>query len=211
MLSSWPKVLLRPSWRTVSASPQYRRCRKRRCVCRPAHWNRPHDPLYLVQHGREQLDDMHPDLFTPEQRVELLAEEFHKVSSGGHLGWPYTYWNLKRDARMIAPEYGGDGNTVAMNDDYTLTGAGPSLPFTAPGTGRASRRPVTGFFVSMNKQGQPADDWSTFADGFTGMDQLMDPGNARHRPMGLAEGPDCALYISDSVGGRVWKVTYQND
>jgi glucose/arabinose dehydrogenase len=27
--------------------------------------------------------------------------------------------------------------------------------------------------------------------------------------MGLAQGPDGALYITDSVQGRIWRVTYQ--
>jgi glucose/arabinose dehydrogenase len=36
----------------------------------------------------------------------------------------------------------------------------------------------------------------------------MDPGRADHRPVGLAEGPDGSLYITDDQRGRVWKVIY---
>ena len=28
------------------------------------------------------------------------------------------------------------------------------------------------------------------------------------RPVGLAQGPDGALYLSDDKGGRIWKITY---
>ena len=37
----------------------------------------------------------------------------------------------------------------------------------------------------------------------------MNPRDARYRPTGLAEGPDGALYISDSQNGYVFKVTYE--
>jgi glucose/arabinose dehydrogenase len=46
----------------------------------------------------------------------------------------------------------------------------------------------------------------TFADGFAGPDKQ--PDKAEHRPCGLAEGPDGALYITDDQNGRVWKITY---
>ena len=36
----------------------------------------------------------------------------------------------------------------------------------------------------------------------------MQPDAAKHRPMGLAQGPDGALYITDDKAGRVWKVRY---
>ena len=32
--------------------------------------------------------------------------------------------------------------------------------------------------------------------------------DAQHRPMGLAEGPDGALYLTDSSQGRIWRITY---
>jgi len=81
-------------------------------------WSRPHDALYLVQHGRDQLDALYPELFTTAERIDQPAEEFHRLERGSNLGWPCTYWDPIRDARMIAPEYGGDGETIADNNDY---------------------------------------------------------------------------------------------
>ena len=46
-----------------------------------------------------------------------------------------------------------------------------------------------------------------FADGFAG--PVIQPGEALHRPVGLAEGPDGALYITDDQAGRIWRVTYR--
>src|SRR5262249_32985659 len=46
-------------------------------------------------------------------------------------------------------------------------------------------------------------------DGFAGAEKA--PGRATYRPSGLAVGPDGALYISDDVKGRIWRVTYNQD
>ncbi|HTV01815.1 MAG TPA: c-type cytochrome, partial [Luteitalea sp.] len=35
--------------------------------------------------------------------------------------------------------------------------------------------------------------------------------DAAARPMGLAQGPDGALYITESVNGKIWRVTYKGD
>jgi glucose/arabinose dehydrogenase len=55
----------------------------------------------------------------------------------------------------------------------------------------------------------PTGAWSVFADGFKGADVLEDSYDAEFRPMGLAQGPDGALYITDSVQGRIWRVTHE--
>jgi glucose/arabinose dehydrogenase len=52
---------------------------------------------------------------------------------------------------------------------------------------------------------RPAGGWQVFADGFVG-DGTSLPGEAEHRPVGLAQGPDGSLYITDDVGGRIWRV-----
>ncbi len=48
-----------------------------------------------------------------------------------------------------------------------------------------------------------------FAGGFAGA--YKDPGRAAFRPTWLAEGPDGALYVSDDVHGRIWRITYNGD
>ena len=65
-------------------------------------------------------------------------------------------------------------------------------------------------FVPM-KDGKPSGDWEVFADGFAGIDPIPNTGDAAARPMGLAEGPDGSLYVSDSVKGKIWKVTYAGE
>lgn len=56
----------------------------------------------------------------------------------------------------------------------------------------------------------PSAAWEVFANGFAGVKTVRSPGDALHRPMGLALGPDGSLFISDSVKGTIWRVYYQN-
>ena len=63
-------------------------------------------------------------------------------------------------------------------------------------------------FVPFDKK-LPSANWEVFADGFAGVDVINSPDDAVHRPMGLAQGIDGSLYISDSVRGTVWRIFYQ--
>ena len=65
-------------------------------------------------------------------------------------------------------------------------------------------------FVPM-QNGQVTGDYEVFADGFIGADSIKAPGEALHRPCGLAEGPDGSIYILDSVKGRLWRIVHTPD
>jgi mono/diheme cytochrome c family protein len=56
------------------------------------------------------------------------------------------------------------------------------------------------------KEGNAAGQFIVFADGFAG--PIKEPGRAAFRPSGLAQGPDGAIYISEDLHGRIWRVTY---
>ena len=70
-----------------------------------------------------------------------------------------------------------------------------------------------GYFVAFVpfKDGTPSGPWEVFADGFAGMDTIVNTTDAMHRPMGLAQGPDGSLYISDSRKGKIWRIMYKGD
>jgi glucose/arabinose dehydrogenase len=62
-------------------------------------------------------------------------------------------------------------------------------------------------FVPFHGDGRPAANWETFADNFAQSSGPL-PANARHRPVGVTEGPDGSLYISDDRNGRIFKIVY---
>ena len=57
--------------------------------------------------------------------------------------------------------------------------------------------------------GNPAANYEAFADGFKGADSISAPNQARYRPMGLAQGHDGSVYITDTEKGRVWRVMWR--
>lgn len=202
-------------------------------------WDTASNKLYMSFHGRDALSFLYPDMFNNTQSAELPSEEFHSVSDGDDFGWPYTYYDQIAGQRVLAPEYGGDGKR-APDGDYAADYKDPLIGFPghwAPndllfysgdmfpsdykngaflvfhGSWNRAPLPQRGYnvvFIPM-QGGAVAGDWEVFADGFKGVDFLASPGDAVHRPMGLAVGPDGALYISDDVGGRIWRVTYEDN
>jgi glucose/arabinose dehydrogenase len=197
-------------------------------------WNSLANQLFLVMHGRDQLDTLWPQHYTAAQRSELPAEEFHAVSQGDDLGWPYTYYDQNRGQRMLAPEYGGDGSTPAEPGKYKdpLIGfpghwapndlifyTGTQFPERYRGGafiafhGSWNRELQDGYsvvFVPMS-DGRPSGQWEIFADDFEGPNRIASPADAAHRPSGLAQGADGSLYVTDDVGGRIWKISYTNN
>jgi glucose/arabinose dehydrogenase len=62
-------------------------------------------------------------------------------------------------------------------------------------------------FVASKGHGRVSRRAETFADGFAGPGTPL-PAAALHRPVGVTEGPDGSLYISDDRGGRIWRVVF---
>ncbi|WP_417449299.1 PQQ-dependent sugar dehydrogenase [Kordiimonas sp.] len=196
-------------------------------------WNPHAGALYIAQHGRDQLHSFFPEMYTEQQSAELPAEEFHRVDEGADIGWPYSYGDPDIEGRVVMPEYGGDGKKTSERGQEPLiafpahwapndllfprTDALPEAMRTGAfiafhGSWNRAPKPQAGYrvvFVPMDETGAVASDWITFADGFAGAGPIMSPRNAKHRPTGLAEGADGAIYISSLMsGGRVWKVVY---
>ncbi|NJO70292.1 MAG: sorbosone dehydrogenase [Bacteroidetes bacterium] len=198
-------------------------------------WNKSVNGLFALQHGRDQLSQFWPDLYTDEDNAELPAEEFFRVNDGSDFGWPYCYYDHIQSKKLLNPEYGGDSKTegrckdkdqpimafpghLAPNDLIFHTGK--SFPekykngafITFHGSWNRAPKPQKGFFVAFVpfNGDLPSGNWEIFADNFAGATNIASPSDAKHRPCGIAEGPDGSLYIIDSVKGRIWNVFYQN-
>jgi glucose/arabinose dehydrogenase len=195
-------------------------------------WDSGSQQLYVAMHGRDQLNTLWPAHFTVADNARLPAEEFHRLQANGHYGWPYTYYDPQAKARMVAPEYGGDGKQSAENALYAEPLAalpahwGPNdLVFyhssqfpkryhggafiAFHGSWNRAPKPQQGFNVVFIPfaDGEPVQGWEVFADGFTGKAEISSPGQAEHRPTGVAVGPEGALYVVDSVRGTLWRIS----
>lgn len=196
-------------------------------------WDPVYDGLYIAQMGRDRLDSLWPGKFTSEQNAELPGEEFFRVEPDQDFGWPYCYYDPMQKQKVLAPEYGGDGNVVGRCKDYE----GPAVAFPAhyspasiafyhadqfpepyrggafvalKGSWNRAPLPQEGYIVAFVPfaGGEPAGQWSTFADGFKGFARLYETDNAVYRPQSVAVHPDGSLYVLDNNEGRIWRITY---
>lgn len=196
-------------------------------------WNEKEDQLYIMHHGRDELHHLFPDLYTEEESSELPAEAMYALEEGDNVGWPYTYYDHLQGKRVLAPEYGGDGNK-----EGTMEAVNPVMSFPAHlapngllfytgkmfperyrngafiafhGSWNRTAGPQKGFFVAFApfENGKPTGEWEVFADGFAGEEEIDKPKQAKHRPCGLAQGPDGSLFVSDDAGGVIYRIVYE--
>ena len=188
--------------------------------------------LWSTQHGRDQLAENWSKLYTPEQGQNLPAEELLMIEKGADYGWPTCYYDDTQQKLVLAPEYGGNGGK-AVGDcarkhepaavfpahwapDGLLFYTGNQFPakyrngaFIAfHGSWNRAPGPQGGYQVVFQplSGNKAAGAYESFANGFAG--GVLQPDAAKHRPVGLAQGPDGALYITDDKTGRIWRVTY---
>jgi glucose/arabinose dehydrogenase len=197
-------------------------------------WNPADNALYVVQHGRDQLNTIAPARFDERANAEKPAEEMLHIDDGDTFGHPYCYYDTPLGRRVLAPEYGGDGQTVGRCAQYERPVAvypahfapndllfyrGQHFPARYRGGafiafhGSWNRAPLEqrGYQVVFQPfaGGRPSGQYEVFADGFAGAGPVMQPNGAAHRPVGLAEAPDGTLYIVDSVRGRIWRILWR--
>ncbi len=195
-------------------------------------WNNKNDKLYAVNHGRDYLYNHAPKHYSVWQNSVLPADEFMLIEQDDDFGWPYTYYDHFKNQRMLAPEYGGDGKKAAEgykdpimglpahwapNDLLFYTGDqfperykdGAFIAF--HGSTNRTPYPQAGYIVAFIPfdNGKPVGTLEVFADGFAGVDVIKEMKDAKYRPMGLAQGPDGSLYISESKKGKIWRVLFE--
>src|SRR5882757_4458802 len=190
--------------------------------------------IFVTQHGRDQLHTNWPDVYKqPDEEATQPAEELLLLKRGGDYGWPECYYDAVQKKLVLAPEYGGDGgkkvgpcaakgapiaafpahwapNAMARYDKQQFPARYHDGVFIAF-HGSWNRAPYSQGGYNVVFQGLTGDHASgrceVFADGFAGA--VKSPDQAAHRPSGLAVGPDGALYVSDDVRGRIYRIVYR--
>ncbi|HYV97682.1 MAG TPA: PQQ-dependent sugar dehydrogenase [Gemmatimonadaceae bacterium] len=184
--------------------------------------------MYVVQHGRDNVNIGlgRDSVFN----AENPGEEFFHIVANADYGWPYCFYSMEAKKKLTNPEYGGDGK----KDDRCRDKAQPIYAFPghwAPdgllfytgsqfpaeykdgafvafhGSWNRAPLPQAGFNVTFLpfKDGKATGAHRVFADGF--YDNRPAPG-ASHRPVGLAQGADGSIFVSDDAGGLIYKIVY---
>ncbi len=185
--------------------------------------------LWATMHGRDQLSDWG---FGAEYNAENPGEQVNHILQGDNFGWPYCYFSTEEKKLVTGPEYGGDGKQSgrcggakqpeyvfpghwAPNDMMFYTGAqfpaeyedGAFVAF--HGSWNRAPLPQQGFrVVFLPIKGGKSGPYRDFAIDFTNNGGPGKDGKV-HRPTGLAQGPDGSLYVSDDVGGTIYRISYR--
>ena len=165
-------------------------------------WNQ---QIWVTNNGRDLLGDN-----TPPETVYALQD-------GGNYGWPRC-----QAGDIIDPDLGhpGDCNGVVQPlvkmqahsaplglTFYSSTQFPPSYHgLYVAFHGSWNRSVPTGYkvvFIPLDAQGHVSGRTQDFASGW-----LKSNDDALGRPVGLAVGPDGALYISDDKAGLIYRITY---
>ncbi len=165
-------------------------------------WN---NQVWVTNNGRDLLGDNTP------------PETIYALHDGGNYGWPFC-----QAGDLIDPELGhpGDCNGVVQPLIIMQAHSAPlGLAFYTASQfprryhglfvafhGSWNRSIPTGYkvvFIPLNARGQITGPVQDFATGW-----LLDNNNAVGRPVGLAVGPDGALYVSDDKAGVIYRIMY---
>lgn len=161
--------------------------------------------LWASNNGRDLMGDDTP------------SETIYIIRDGAHYGWPSCH-----SGHIIDPDMGSADACAGVEPPLAEMQAhmaplgiafytGSAFPEAYHGDlfiaqhGSWNRREPVGYSVMRlpldgSAPTGPAED---FASGW-----LRDDGSVDGRPVGLAVGPDGALYISDDKGGFIYRVTY---
>jgi glucose/arabinose dehydrogenase len=176
--------------------------------------------LWAVVNGRDGLGSLWG--FDDERNAALPAEEMVRVTRGSDFGWPYCYHDGQRERKLLAPEYGGDGEKRGRCADKQP----PALAFPAhwapmallfhSGRGLPERYRGGAFVAfrgSWNRAPLPQEGYRVafveFAGGAPARFETFAIGAAdptAFRMTGVAEGPDGSLYLAADANERIWRV-----
>jgi glucose/arabinose dehydrogenase len=167
--------------------------------------------IWTVDNGRDWLGDN-----LPPEKVNDLG------TNGGNFGWPYCYGDRVRDitqsktydcSKTVAPKLMMQAHSAPLNLLFYTANMFPpeyrnNMFITFHGSW--NRGIPTGYKVvrvKLDNNGQPQGPPEDFITGWLRSGETR-KGVWMGRPVGLAVGPDGAMYLSDDSAGVVYRVTY---
>ena len=163
------------------------------------------EQIWVTNNGRDLLGD------------DVPPETVYALADGGNYGWPRCHAGT-----LIDPDFGhaGDCNGIGQPVVKMQAHSAPlGLAFDNAGPfpkqyhglfvafhGSWNRSVPTGYkvvFVPLDDHGNVAGPVRDFATGW-----LHSTESRTGRPVGLAVGPDGALYVSDDTAGLIYRIAY---
>lgn len=160
--------------------------------------------IWVTNNGRDLMDDDTP------------PDTIYALHAGANYGWPRCH-----AGDIIDPDMGKPGDCRGVEQPLVKLQAhsaplglafstGSAFPANYHGLfvayhGSWNRSAPTGYkvvFIPLDSQGRVAGPVADFATGW-----LRD-GSMSGRPVGLAVGPDGALYLSDDAAGLIYRISY---
>src|SRR5437660_3521927 len=168
--------------------------------------------IWATDNGRDWLGDNLP----PEEVNDL-------GKNGGNFGWPYCYGDRVRDtsqsktydcSKTVAPKLMMQAHSAPLNLLFYTANMFPAeyrnnifIAF----HGSWNRSIPTGYKVvrvKLDNNGQPQGPPEDFITGWLRSGETR-KGVWMGRPVGLAVGPEGAMYVSDDSAGVVYRVTHE--
>ncbi|MBW8733885.1 MAG: PQQ-dependent sugar dehydrogenase [Asticcacaulis sp.] len=153
---------------------------------------------------------------------DLVPDYFSRIQDGGYYGWPWYYLGSHADPRQkdrrpdltdkaTVPDLLFGSHSAPLGFTFYHAPAGAKNAFPAEYDGNAfvalhgswnrARRTGSKVVRIVLKDGKPTGEYEDFMTGL-----VIDDSRVSGRPVGVAVGPDGALYVSDDAGGKIWKI-----
>lgn len=147
----------------------------------------------------------------------LVPDYMTSVEEGAFYGWPYSYFGHHVDERVeprrpdlvasaVVPDYALGAHTASLGLVFYTHHRFPDRYHNGAFVGQHgswNRSELAGYkviFVPF-KAGKPSGAPEDILTGF-----VNDEGEARGRPVGVAQAKDGALLVADDVGNSIWRV-----
>lgn len=152
----------------------------------------------------------------------LVPDYFTHIEDGHFYGWPWYYLGDHEDPRLAGTRPDLKGHVTVPDLLFVSHSAALGFAFYNPPAGAAHAFPAqydgdvfVGLHGSWNrasrtgskvvrvlmKDGRPTGEYEDFMTGL-----VLDDHSVSGRPVGVAVGPDGALYVADDAGSKIWRI-----